>query len=86
MDHTDKQGHRHVQDKEEKKVMSSEFYVCLGGTMSGNTGIFDGEAMHKRLRSQRRTPGWISGPTATVMAWPAGGKTTRARKKGNRAE
>ena len=47
MDYTSKQGKRHIQDKEEKTVMSGEWYVCLGGMMIANTGIFDGEAMQQ---------------------------------------
>jgi hypothetical protein len=43
MDHTDKQGQNRKQVKEEKKVLDGEWYVCLGGSMVGNAGMFNGE-------------------------------------------
>jgi hypothetical protein len=53
MDYTDKTGKRDVRIKEEKIIMSGEWYICLGGMEIGNTGMFDGEAMQEDLAFSR---------------------------------
>lgn len=58
MDYTDKQGNNHKQVKEEKKIFDSEWYICLGGNMTGNTGVFDGEKMQADF-SFTATEDWL---------------------------
>jgi len=64
MDYTDKQGRNHKQVKEEKKVFDSEWYICLGGTMLGSAGMFDGENMQQDY-SYSEIDNWLDQKTST---------------------